>query len=231
MTWQLARRSTVTGTCSPPSVKTRVIPTFCAITPERMRVVLVLFLAPVGSELDLDVDAGGEIELHQRVHRLRRRIDDVEQTLVGAHLELLAALLVDMRRAVDGEFLDLGRQRNRAAHLSARALGGRHDLARRRIEDAVIERLEPDPDVLTVHELLLHGKGARSAPLFPLYSVIDTTTPAPTVLPPSRMAKRCFSSMAIGVISSTSMAALSPGMIISVPAGSVHWPVTSVVRK
>ncbi len=29
-------------------------------------------------QLDLDVDAGGEIELHQRVNRLRRRIDDVE---------------------------------------------------------------------------------------------------------------------------------------------------------
>src|SRR3954470_17137321 len=63
------------------------------------------------------------------------------------------------------------------------------------------------------------------------YSVMLTTTPAPTVLPPSRMAKRCFSSMAMGVISSTSMVALSPGMIISVPAGSVHCPVTSVVRK
>ena len=36
-----------------------------------------------------------------------------------------------------------------------------------------------------------------------VYSVIETTTPAPTVLPPSRMAKRCFSSIAIGVISST----------------------------
>ena len=64
-----------------------------------------------------------------------------------------------------------------------------------------------------------------------VYSVIETTTPAPTVLPPSRMAKRCFSSIAIGVISSTSMVALSPGMIISVPSGSVHCPVTSVVRK
>src|SRR5215468_7646402 len=182
MTWQLARRSTVTGTCSPPSVKTRVIPTFCAITPERMFVVLI-FLVPPGSELDLDVDASGEIELHQRVHRLRRRIDDVEQALVGAHLELLAALLVDVRRPVDREFLDPGRQRDRPAHLRAGALGGRDDLARRRIEDAVIERLEPDPDVLAVHGLLLHGKGARSAPLFPFHSVIDTTTPAPTVLP------------------------------------------------
>src|SRR6516162_3051793 len=63
------------------------------------------------------------------------------------------------------------------------------------------------------------------------YSVMLTTTPAPTVLPPSRIANRCFSSIAIGVINSTSMVALSPGMIISVPAGSVHCPVTSVVRK
>ena len=30
--------------------------------------------------------------------------------------------------AVDGEFFDLGRQRNRAAHLRAGAFGGRHDL-------------------------------------------------------------------------------------------------------
>src|SRR6266702_8831260 len=103
MTWQLPRRSTVTGTCSPPSVKTRVIPTFCAITPERMCGVLIFLVRP-GSELDLDVDAGGKIELHQHVHRLRRRIDDVEQALVGAHPELLAALRVDMRRTVDGEF-------------------------------------------------------------------------------------------------------------------------------
>src|SRR5215470_3386451 len=162
MTWQLASRSTVTGTCSPPSVKTRVIPTFCAITPERMFAVPI-FLVP-RSELDLDVDAGGEVELHQRVHRLRRRIDDIEQALVRAHLELLTALLVDVRRPVDRELLDPGRQRNWSAHLRAGALGGRHDLARRRIEDAVIERLEPDPDILAVHGLLLHGKGAQSAP-------------------------------------------------------------------
>src|SRR5438105_15811485 len=99
MTWQLPSRSTVTGTCSPASVKTRVIPTFCAITPERICVVLT-FLVRVPLELDLDVHAGGEIELHQRIHRLRRRIDDIEQALVRAHFELLAAFLVDVRRSV-----------------------------------------------------------------------------------------------------------------------------------
>src|SRR3954468_22548537 len=150
MTWQLPSRSTVTGTCSPASVKTRVIPTFCAITPERMCVVLT-FLVPYDSELDLDVHAGGEVELHQRIHRLRGRINDIEQALVRAHLELLAAFLVDVRRPVHGELLDPGRQRDRAAHLRARTFRGRHDLARRRIEDAVIERLESDPDILAVH--------------------------------------------------------------------------------
>src|SRR4051812_26025891 len=57
-------------------------------------------------ELDLDVDAGGQIELHQSIDGLRRRIDNVEKALVGTHFELLAALLVDMRRTVDGELLD-----------------------------------------------------------------------------------------------------------------------------
>src|SRR5262249_7873172 len=134
-TWHCARRSTVTGTCSPASVKTRVIPSFCAITPERMAMVLVRAL-----ELDLDIDARGKVELHQRIDRLRGRIDDIEQALVGAHLELLAAFLVDVRGAVDRELLDLGRQRYRPAHLRARPLRRVHDLARRRIEDAMVER-------------------------------------------------------------------------------------------
>ena len=34
--------------------------------------------------LDLDVDAGRQIELHERVHGLVRRVNDVHQTLMGA---------------------------------------------------------------------------------------------------------------------------------------------------
>src|SRR5206468_1294134 len=63
------------------------------------------------------------------------------------------------------------------------------------------------------------------------YFVISVTTPAPTVRPPSRMAKRSSFSIAIGVISSTSMSTLSPGITISRPAGRCATPVTSVVRK
>ena len=63
------------------------------------------------------------------------------------------------------------------------------------------------------------------------YSLILETTPEPTVRPPSRIAKRRPSSIAIGVISSTSMETLSPGMHISTPSGREMVPVTSVVRK
>jgi hypothetical protein len=45
------------------------------------------------------------------------------------------------------------------------------------------------------------------------------------------MAKRRPASMAMGWISSISMATLSPGMTISVPSGRLATPVTSVVRK
>jgi hypothetical protein len=63
--------------------------------------------------LDLDVDAGRQIELHQRIDRLRRRLENVEQPLVRANLELLARFLVDVRRAQNRKFVDDGRKRNR----------------------------------------------------------------------------------------------------------------------
>src|SRR5688500_19677711 len=63
------------------------------------------------------------------------------------------------------------------------------------------------------------------------YFVILLTTPEPTVRPPSRIANRRPSSIAIGAISLTPIVTLSPGMTISVPSGRITSPVTSVVRK
>jgi hypothetical protein len=40
--------------------------------------------------LDLDIDAGRKIELHQRIDRLLRGLQDIEQALVRADLKLLA---------------------------------------------------------------------------------------------------------------------------------------------
>ncbi len=43
---------------------------------------------PLG-QFDLDVYTRCEIELHKRINRLRGRLNDVQQALVGADLELL----------------------------------------------------------------------------------------------------------------------------------------------
>ncbi len=81
--------------------------------------------------------------------------------------------------------------------------------------------------------VLYHTEGAQhyTCPLPLNYSIIELTTPAPTVRPPSRIANRKPSSIAMGVIRFTVHATLSPGITISVPAGSSTIPVTSVVRK
>src|SRR3989440_93527 len=63
------------------------------------------------------------------------------------------------------------------------------------------------------------------------YFKILVATPAPTVRPPSRIANRSCSSIAIGVISSIVIFVLSPGITISTPAASSTLPVTSVVRR
>ena len=63
------------------------------------------------------------------------------------------------------------------------------------------------------------------------YFKILVTTPAPTVLPPSLIAKFNFSLIAIGVINLTVNLPSSPGITISVPDGKVTSPVTSVVLK
>src|SRR6185312_10033184 len=167
-------------------------------------------------QLDLHVDTGGQVELHQLVDCLVGRVDDVHQPQVRADLELIARGLVDVRRAQHIEALDARRQRHGPLHHGAGALGGLDDLERRLVDQLVVERLQPNPDLL-----VLHGR----------YSITFDTTPAPTVRPPSRIAKRSPSSIAIGWISVTVIATLSPGITISVPAGSSQLPVTSVVRK
>src|SRR5436190_19936034 len=165
-------------------------------------------------ELDLDVDAGRKVELHQRVDRLLTGVVDVNEPLVRADLELLARVLVDERALDHGVLLDARGQRDRTGHRRTSALRGLDDLRGRLVDQLVVVRLETDPDPLLCH-----------------YSRTFVTTPAPTVWPPSRMAKRTPVSRAIGVPRVTSQVTLSPGMTISVPSGSLTSPVTSVVRR
>src|SRR5699024_9014847 len=109
------------------------------------------------SELDLDVDVCREVETHQRIDCLRCWVDDVNEALMGAHLEVLAAVLVLMRRANDAEYVLFRRQRHRAHDRSARAAHRVDDLARRTIDDLVVVGLEPDADLLSRHVVVCHS--------------------------------------------------------------------------
>jgi hypothetical protein len=85
----------------------------------------------------------------------------------------------------------------------------------------------PQPAVLETAALPIELLALKQAD----HSMILATTPAPTVRPPSRIANRNPSSIAIGAINFTVIFTLSPGITISTPSGNSTAPVTSVVLK
>src|SRR6202034_394466 len=120
------------------------------------------------------------------------------------------------------EAFHLGRQRHRATHGRTGTARRIDDFLRRGVDQAMVEGIEPDADVLVGHGAL---------PVENRYLRTFDTTPEPTVRPRSRIAKRSPSSIAIGAISSTVILMLSPGITISVLPGNSIIPDTSVVRK
>src|SRR5277367_598644 len=175
---------------------------------------------------DFHVHAWRKIELHQRVDRVRCRLEDIDQTLVRAHLELLARFFVDVRRPQHCPAIDRGGQRNRARNIRARALCRIHNFLRGLVQNAVVVRFQTNSNFVALSHLI-----NPQPSLIPHYSMISVTAPAPTVWPPSRIANRNPFSSATGVISVTSQLTLSPGITISTPVGNFTSPVTSVVRK
>ena len=67
-------------------------------------------------------------------------------------LKLFPAFLVDVRRAQHRHAPNVGRQRDRTPYFGTGTLGCVDDLVRRLIEDTMIERLQPDADVLGFHD-------------------------------------------------------------------------------
>src|SRR5437867_2787172 len=138
---------TVQGTVPPSWSNTCVMETLRPINPSTTPASPPFLL----ERLDLDLHPRGKIEFHERVHRLRSRLEDVEQPLVRADLELLPGLFVHVGRPIDGELVDDRRQGNRSCNARARPLGRRHDLAGRLIQDAVIVCLQADANLLVQH--------------------------------------------------------------------------------
>src|SRR5439155_9456621 len=139
--------TTVQGIVPPSASKTCVIAILRPINPSTTPASLPFLL----ERLDLDLHPGGEVELHQRVHRLRGRLEDVEQPLVRPDLELLPGLLVHVGRSIDGELVDFRRQRDRPRDARARPLRRRHDLRGRLVQDAVIVCLQADANLFVQH--------------------------------------------------------------------------------
>src|SRR5258708_32484760 len=153
--------STVTGSESPSSVKTRVMPTLRPTNPKVISYPsfkgadcygsAAKFLRLPFLQLDLDIDSGRQVELHQRVHRLVGGVADVHHAQVRPDLGPVARGLVRGRAAQHGEALDARRQRHRPLHDGPGALGRIHVLERRLVDQAVVERLESDPDFLALY--------------------------------------------------------------------------------
>src|ERR1019366_8707032 len=200
---------------------------------------LLVFLS---ERLNLHIHARRQIQLHQRIDRLLRRLQNIQQPLVGADFELLPRLLVHVRRPQHAVLVLHRGQRNRSRDLRAGALCRLHDLARRLIQNAVVVGFQPDANsFFSSHCFSLFtppGSPRRKdlaasykPRIYFHYATISAIVPAPTVWPPSRIANRNPFSIATGVISSITRLTLSPGITISVPAGNSATPVTSVVRK
>ena len=63
-------------------------------------------------QLDLNFDASGELQARKSLHRLVGRLQDVDQALVRARLELLAAVLIFVDSAQDRDDLFVGGKRD-----------------------------------------------------------------------------------------------------------------------
>src|SRR5258708_27921823 len=213
----------------------------------------------LAERLNLYIHARRQVELHQRIDGLLRRLQNIQQPLVGADFKLLPRLFIHVRRPQHAVLVLHRGQRNRSRDLRASAFGRLHDLARRLIQNAVVVGFQPNansffsshcfslfhPSRLIRKERsggkLRRLRGVRAArrnpehsegpqlPQYALYVTISAIVPAPTVCPPSRIANRNPFSIATGVISSITRLTLSPGITISVPPGNSAIPVTSVL--
>ena len=108
-------------------------------------------------QLDFDVYAGWQVQLHQRINRLVSRVDNVHQTLVGTDFQLVAAGLVDVGLTQNVKALHAGRQWHGTFNDCTRALRSVNDFSGRRINQLVVKRLQANTDFLFLHKSLLRG--------------------------------------------------------------------------
>ena len=99
-----------------------------------------------GSELDFNFNAGRKFKTRKSFNCLLRRLDYVDQSLVGSDFELLSAVLVLVDCAQDCNDFLLRGERNGTGNFRAVSLCGLNDLLRCGIDQSVIVAFESDSD-------------------------------------------------------------------------------------
>jgi len=79
-------------------------------------------------EFDLHINSSGQIELHERIHRLLGGLQNVEQAFVRPDFELLSRFLVDVRRSEHAVLVDPGRKGDGTRYVRSGPLNGFDDL-------------------------------------------------------------------------------------------------------
>ena len=102
----------------------------------------------VSLKLDFDLYASRQVQSHESLYGVLACAGDVDQSLVGAALELLTAVLVLVHCTKNGNDFALGRQRDRARNLSVGTLCSFYDLLRCLIDQRVVISFQSDSDFL-----------------------------------------------------------------------------------
>src|SRR5688572_19330504 len=104
-----------------------------------------------GLGLDLHEDASRDDKAVEGFNRAGGGLEDVDHTLVRAHLELLARLLINVRAAENRVPLDAGGDGDGAAHAGVRPLGVVDDFLRRRVKRPVVVGFHPNSNPIASH--------------------------------------------------------------------------------
>jgi hypothetical protein len=103
------------------------------------------------SNLDGDVNSGGEVQLFELIHSLGGRIDNIQQAFMGALFERFMGFLIRMWRSLDSEPFNPGRQWDWSGDPSSSSFDGLDDIVSRLIDHPVIVGLESNSYALSCH--------------------------------------------------------------------------------
>ena len=102
----------------------------------------------IGLQLNFDFNSCRELERRDCFNRLLRRLDNINQSLVGSQFKLFTRVLVLVNCTKNGNDFALGGERNRSGNGSTVSLCTFNDLFCCLIDESVIVGLQSDSDLL-----------------------------------------------------------------------------------